>query len=81
MSASRSRSARSRETFVVRILKADDGNWTGVVVHVQSGRERAFRRFIEAIRFIDEFIAGEKHDEGVGSHPCNNATQADDAGH
>ena len=79
MPASRFRSARSRETFVVRILKTDDDDWTGVIRHVQSGRERAFRRFIEAVRFIDEFVSKRRNDEGAGSRKCEGVAHADEA--
>lgn len=58
MPASRPTGGKSGNTFVVRIIDTDDREWIGIVSHVQSGRKKTFRGFIEAVRFIDGFVGG-----------------------
>lgn len=70
MQTSRSRNTKSRKTFVVRLIETDDGEWAGIVSHVQSGRQRAFRRFTEVVRFIDEVVAGDENAQGIGESRC-----------
>lgn len=59
MGTSRSTGGKSGNTFVVRIIDTDDREWIGIVSHIQSGRKKTFRGFIEAVRFIDGFVAAD----------------------
>lgn len=58
---------RATNTFVVRVLPTNDQGWSGVITHVQSGRTRNFKGFIEAVRFMDSFVGGEAgvHDDAA----------------
>ena len=49
------------DSFVLRFVRqpaegADPG-WHGVIRHVQSNRERAFNRWEDAVKFINEFVS------------------------
>lgn len=56
---------RTTNTFVLRLLDSDDKGWVGVVTHVQSGRTTNFKGFIEAVRFMDSFVASESTSEPI----------------
>ena len=49
------------DSFVLRFVRqpaegAGPG-WHGVIRHVQSNRERAFNRWEDAVKFINEFVS------------------------
>lgn len=53
----------SLDSFVLRFVRrpADPTcpgvAWHGIIRHVQSNRERAFSRWEDAVKFIDEFVS------------------------
>jgi hypothetical protein len=44
-------------TFIVRILRTDNGTWQGRIGHTQTGEMRTFQSCLEMLRIMDE-IAG-----------------------
>jgi hypothetical protein len=51
----------SLDSFVLRFVHGADDSfrptaWHGVIRHVQSNRERAFNRWVDAVSFINEFV-------------------------
>lgn len=67
MSIPQTHRGRTTNTFVVRMIDTHKG-WTGVVTHVQSGRTVKFREFIEAVRFIDGFVATHEGHPKAGTY-------------
>lgn len=52
----------SLDSFVLRFVRSPEAPphsaapWHGVIRHIQSNRERAFNRWEDAVKFINEFI-------------------------
>lgn len=61
----RGSTSRCSSTFVVKILRTDNGTWQGRVGNVQSGIMVSFRSCLELIRCIDEMLNGQGQ-EGEG---------------
>lgn len=53
----------SLDSFVLRFVRQPaegarpGAGWHGVIRHIQSNRERAFNRWEDAVKFIDEFVS------------------------
>ncbi len=51
------------DSFVLRFVRQPgagahpDPGWHGLIRHVQSNRERAFNRWEDAVKFINEFVS------------------------
>ncbi len=43
-------------TFIVRVLRTDNGTWQGRIGHVQSGDMHTFQSCLEMLRIIDELV-------------------------
>ena len=43
-------------TFVLRILRRDNGTWQGSLGHIQTGRMKTFQSCLEMIKILDETI-------------------------
>ncbi len=43
-------------TFIVRILRTDNGTWQGRIGHTQTGEMKTFRSCLEMLRIIDEMV-------------------------
>ncbi|NLJ84951.1 MAG: hypothetical protein GX322_00795 [Firmicutes bacterium] len=50
-------------TFIVRILRTDNGTWQGSVGHVQSGEIYTFKSCLEMLRLIDELVGTSTEEE------------------
>jgi hypothetical protein len=61
--------------FVREVSEEQDARWRGLIQHVQSGSERSFRSFADAVLFMQEYVMestghGQAPAEGSGSpHP------------
>lgn len=40
-------------TFVLRILRTDNGTWQGTIGHVQTGKVETFQSCLEMLRILD----------------------------
>jgi hypothetical protein len=43
-------------TFVLRILRTDNGTWQGSIGHVQTGAMKTFQSCLEMLRIIDHSV-------------------------
>jgi hypothetical protein len=43
-------------TFVLRILRTDNGTWQGSMGHVQTGEMKAFQSCLEMLRILDHAV-------------------------
>jgi len=54
-------------TFIIRILRTDNGTWQGRIGHTQTGEMRPFKSCLEMLRLMDEIIGTkERSEEGIG---------------
>ncbi|NMB45633.1 MAG: hypothetical protein GX998_04395 [Firmicutes bacterium] len=54
-------------TFIIRILRTDNGTWQGRIGHTQTGEMRPFKGCLEMLRLMDEIIGTkERSEEGIG---------------
>ena len=43
-------------TFIVRVLRTENGTWQGHVGYVQTGNMRSFQSCLELLKIIDELV-------------------------
>ena len=47
-------------TFVVRVLRVENGTWQGQIDHIQTGSVWRFRSCLEMLKIIDELVGTER---------------------
>lgn len=50
-------------TFIVRILRTDNGTWQGRIGHTQTGDMKAFQSCLEMLRIMDEIMRAKERVE------------------
>ncbi|NMB13446.1 MAG: hypothetical protein GX977_14310 [Firmicutes bacterium] len=53
-------------TFIVRILRTDNGTWQGRIGHTQTGDMKTFQSCLEMLRIMDEIMRAKEQVELKG---------------
>lgn len=51
------RNQKSRETFIVKIISAENATWQGNVTWIEQNKVQNFRSALELVKMLDEAIS------------------------